>query len=85
MITVSILINGQPIYTRSARRKIGAPGEICIYECDNGSTITHDYDAGAVSLAHKMLDTIKELSKKERQEKKLEELFNLFNSRKERQ
>lgn len=81
MITVSILINGQPIYTRSAVRKRGCIGEVCAYKCDDGSIIEHHYDDGAVTLAHKMLDTIKEPSKEERQKRRVEELLKLFNSK----
>ena len=48
MITISILINGQPLYTRSAFRLEGKQGEVCKYKCDDGSIITHKYDDGAV-------------------------------------
>ena len=57
MITVTILINGQPIYTRSAvnrRRDIGK------YVVDDGSLIEHNPDDGAVPLAIKMLESIQE-------------------------
>lgn len=74
MITVSILINGQPLYTRSAYRLEGKQGEVCKYKCDDGSIITHNYDDGAVKLAHKLLDTIKELSAQDRDRKKLQEI-----------
>lgn len=60
MITVSIFINNNPILTRSAYRIKGNEGESCQYHCDDGSMITHNYDDGAVVLAKKMLDTIKE-------------------------
>lgn len=63
MITVSILINGQPLYTRSAFRLEGKQGEVCKYKCDDGSIITHNYDDGAVELGHKLLNTIKELKR----------------------
>lgn len=46
MITVAVLINGQPIYTRSAVRESGSISEICTYRCDDGSIITHTYDDG---------------------------------------
>lgn len=72
MITVSILINGQPLYTRSAFRIDGKQGEVCKYKCDDGSIITHNYNDGAVKLAHKLLDTIKELSIQDRDIKKLQ-------------
>lgn len=60
MITVSVLINGQPIYTRSAvNRGPKASGE-CRYDVDDGSVIDHMREDGAVALAHKLLDTIEE-------------------------
>lgn len=74
MITISILINGQPLYTRSAFRTEGKQGEVCKYKCDDGSVITHNYNDGAVKLAHKLLDTIKELSAQDRDRKKLQEI-----------
>lgn len=61
MITVSVSINGEPIYTRTAvnvkQRKTG----IDDYKCDEGTIIQHRYDDGAIVLAKKMLDTIKEV------------------------
>lgn len=60
MITVNILINGQPIFTRSAVRVGGNPSGECIYSVDDGSTIRHNHDDGAAALAHKLLDTIVE-------------------------
>ena len=61
MITVAILINGNPIMARSATNTLveTATGEH-IYFCDSGEKIKHKRDAGAVSLAIKMLKTIKE-------------------------
>jgi len=58
MITVNILINGQPIFTRSAVRT--HTGKMNHYACDDGTVIRHEYDHGAVRLAMKMLKTIKE-------------------------
>lgn len=62
MITVSILINGQPIYTRSAVNKgeLKNNKELCEYHVDNGLTILHNPKDGAVKLAKRLLDTIKE-------------------------
>lgn len=60
MITVSILINGQPLYTRSAFRLEGKQGEVCKYKCDDGSIIIHNYDDGAIELGHKQLQNLKE-------------------------
>ena len=59
MITVSILINNNPILTRSAYRISGDEGETCQYHVDDGSLIEHNYNDGAVILAKKLLDTIK--------------------------
>lgn len=67
MLTVSILINGQPLYTRSCyREKWGK------YRVDDSSVIEHKYDDGAVVLAQKLLETIKPLEKtdKEKEEEK---------------
>lgn len=64
MLTVSILINGQPLYTRSCFRE-----ETGKYRVDDGSVIEHNYDDGAIVLAHKLLDTMYELRRQERIEK----------------
>ena len=62
MITVAILINGEPIMARSAT--ITTPrenlGGVCDYRVDTGEIIQHRRSDGAVLLAHKLLDTIKE-------------------------
>jgi hypothetical protein len=58
MVTVSVLINGQPIFTRSAVRT--HTGKMNHYACDDGTVIRHEYDHGAVKLAMKMLKTIHE-------------------------
>lgn len=58
MITVSIHINGAPIFVRSAVRVVtGEPNQ---YRVDDGSIVEHRYDDGAIVLAKKLLDTIKE-------------------------
>lgn len=59
MITVAILVNGNPILARTAVNKLKEKG---YYECDDGSHIKHDPKDGAVKLAIKMLKTIKESS-----------------------
>ena len=59
MITVSISINGRVIYARSARNVGGE--DICKYRLDDGSFILHKRKNGAIKLAKKMLDTIKEV------------------------
>ena len=59
MITVSILINGQPLITRSAIRKTGKVN--CTYEMDDGNIIHHKPKDGAIKLAIKMLKKVREL------------------------
>jgi hypothetical protein len=68
MITVSILINGHPIFTRSARNigkgcKKGRSANLLPdrYKLDDGTIITHHRENGAVYLAKMMLDHIKEI------------------------
>lgn len=56
MITVSILINGEPIFTRTAVNRISEKGG---YVVDTGEIVKHDPDDGAVKLAIKLLKTIK--------------------------
>lgn len=58
MLTVSILINGEPIYTRTVVNRIREKGG---YESDDGTIIKHDPKDGAVELAIKALRTIKEV------------------------
>lgn len=58
MLTVSILINGEPIYTRTVVNRIKEKGG---YVCDDGSIIKHDPKDGAIALAKKALDTIVEV------------------------
>lgn len=62
MITVSILINGQPIITRSARNtgKVDCDGKH-IYNVDDGGWISHDRSDGAVVLAIEMLKLVREI------------------------
>ena len=64
MLTVAILINGQPLYTRSCFRE-----EDGKYRVDDGSIIEHNYGDGAITLAHKLLDIMYELQRKEKLEK----------------
>lgn len=58
MITVSIFINGTPIFTRSARNITGTLSGLNEYRVDTGDIISHLREDGAIQLAHKMLDTI---------------------------
>lgn len=57
MITVSILINGEPIFTRTAVNRIREEGG---YVVDTGEIVKHAPKDGAVKLAIKLLKTIKE-------------------------
>lgn len=61
MISVSIAINGEPIFARSANN-IGEvqPKGHSKYLLDDGSTLIHRREDGAVKLAIEMLKTIKE-------------------------
>lgn len=61
MITVAILINGEPILVRSARNLGTEDGETYSYKVDTGDIITHKREDGAVVLAHMLLDTIHEV------------------------
>ena len=62
MITVAILINGQPIMARSAvnQKEENEKGETK-YLTDAGDVVWHERGDGAVELCHKLLDTIKEV------------------------
>ncbi len=67
MITVVIYINGNPIFTRSGVNRTKHPNDTHLpqpYEIDSGQIIAHIPDIGAVELAKKMLDTIKEPKEK---------------------
>ena len=61
MISVSISINANAIYARSAvnQSQVNKNGEDT-YLVDDGSIIYHRRSKGAVVLAKKLLDTIKE-------------------------
>lgn len=59
MLTVAILINGHPIMARSVVNRLKEKG---VYICDDGSEIKHDPNDGAVLLAIKALQTIKEVT-----------------------
>jgi hypothetical protein len=61
VITVSILINGQPIFTRSARNNIERnPKGETKYIADTGEVVWHNRDMrnGAIELSKKLLDLI---------------------------
>lgn len=60
MITVAILINGNPLVARNAinQKEQNEKGETK-YLTDSGEIVWHKRDAGAVALAHKLLSLIK--------------------------
>jgi hypothetical protein len=63
MISVSIFINGNPIFTRTAVNiSPASDGSYSTYELDTGKILKHKRKDGAVKLAIKMLKTIKERS-----------------------
>ena len=60
MISVTISINGAPIYTRSAVNVGDNEDGSCLYEVDTGEHLKHFRMDGAVMLVRQMLDTIHE-------------------------
>ena len=64
MITVSIFINGTPIFTRTAVNRgltlKKTSSTLCRYALDDGTFVLHERGKNAVPLAIKMLKTIKE-------------------------
>lgn len=64
MITVAILIDGQPLLARTAVNQgaVLAGARTCMYKTDDGGFVVHDPSAGAVALAIKLLRTIHEPS-----------------------
>lgn len=64
MLSVVILINGHPIMARSVVNREKGPilsaDTVCDYDCDDGTVIRHRHGDGAVKLAIKALQTIKE-------------------------
>jgi hypothetical protein len=60
MISVAIMVNGNPIMARSAHRIGRSKKGVYKYQCDDGQIIEHDPRDGAIPLAIKLLKTIKE-------------------------
>ena len=61
MITVAILINGQPIIAQAAKRIEDFDDGTALYKIMNsGKEIVHRPEDGAVELSKKLLDTIDE-------------------------
>lgn len=63
MIGVYITINGTTVFARTAVNRLRERGA---YIGDDGSVIEHDPEDGAVRLAIKMLETIKDNPDKEK-------------------
>lgn len=61
MLTVAILINGNPLMARSATNTGDTTenGET-IYLVDDGQELLHHQSDGVIALSHKLLNTIKE-------------------------
>lgn len=57
MISVTIFINGEPLFARTAVNRLEEHG---VYILDTGERIMHDPEDGAIALAIKMLHTIHE-------------------------
>jgi len=60
MMTVAILINNEPLYSRTIKRIVNeddTDGNRC-YEVDDGTRIWHDPHDGIITLAKKVLDKI---------------------------
>ena len=62
MITVTIFVNGSPVYSRSARNVTGKSSGPNRYLVDTGDVIQHFREEGAVVLAKKMLDTVHDIN-----------------------
>lgn len=60
VISVVILINGNPIMARSARNVGESDDGRHVYDVDDGRTVVHRRTDGAVPLAIEMLKGIKE-------------------------
>ena len=60
MITVTISINGNAIYTRTAVNRDTQPSGFDKYELDDGRIVLHKRREGAVPLAIRMLAEIRE-------------------------
>lgn len=59
MITVAILVNGNPIMSRSATNTGKVNNGKGVYAVDDGTEIEHEYKAGCVPLAIKLLETLR--------------------------
>jgi hypothetical protein len=62
MLTVTISVNAEPVYTRTVVNRLAECGA---YIRDDGSLIEHDPADGAVALVIKALQTIHEVGGKQ--------------------
>lgn len=67
MITVSIAINGRVIFARSAVNQGLRENGLTLYAQDDGHTLMHRREDGAVALAMQMLGKIHEQGVRPRQ------------------
>ena len=70
MLTVTIAINGQVIFARSAVNTGRVSDGDTAYKNDDGKTVWHNPEDGAIVLATKLLGTIKEQKSKKKQASK---------------
>jgi|GEM_PF-1651159 hypothetical protein len=61
MITVTVFVNGSPIFTRSARNCGESKDGLYRYKIDTGDVIYHKRDDGFVPLVKMMLDTVEDI------------------------
>lgn len=62
MISVTIFINDQPVITRSARNQSKkTPSGKHVYQVDDGRTIYHKREDGAVALAIELLKGVEKI------------------------
>lgn len=61
MMNVTIAINCNPLYTRTAVNITPDGRDYCEYKLDDGTIIKHKRSEGAKALAKKMIDTIEEV------------------------
>lgn len=60
MMTIAILVNNKPVYTRSAVRVKDHPDGTSDYKVDTGEIVQHKPNEGILVLSEKLLKTIKE-------------------------
>lgn len=61
MITVTVYVNGAPIFTRSARNTGREKNGVYEYKVDTGDVLMHKRTDGFVPLIKQMLDTVSDI------------------------